>query len=211
MRQTTNFHSYFHPIGLIRRKANVLRHSYSPVSYLDGNDHDHDHNGANFEKYDMVPLPDSMVDTTIWIGNLDEFVSDSDLAELMLKKGTSSLLFSVPCAIARRPNNDSLGYGFVTFATVIDAEMAVNMFDGYDFDGRELKVQHFKDSKHARAKVPEKLVAYVLGTNKVLPNGAQNNLRRICKDDVERLSRGQPSKKKVCLRLCNACIGLDCA
>ena len=71
------------------------------------------------------------------------------------------------------------------------------MLNGYELEGRELKVERFKHSKHARAKVPEKLVAYVLGTNKKLPNGAQNNLRRICKDDVERLSRGQPSKRKV--------------
>ena len=104
----------------IGRTANVLR--YSPVSFLDGNDG----TGEIFEKYDMVPLPDSMVDTTVWVGNLDEFVRDTDLAELFLNKCSSSLLYSVPCAIARRPNNDSLGYGFVTFPTVDDAEVSGN-------------------------------------------------------------------------------------
>jgi len=149
-----------------------------------------------FEKYDMVQLPDIMVDTTIWIGNLDEFVDDGDLAELILKESNSSLKYSVPCAVARRPNNDSLGYGFVHFPTIRDAEAALKKFDGFELDGRPMRVERFKDSRYARAKVPEKLVAYVLGSNKKLQNGCQNNLRRISKDDVERLSRGQPSKNK---------------
>ena len=180
----------------------------SSVSYLGD---PYEDNGMLFEKYDMVELPDSMVDTTVWIGNLDEFVSDIDLADLILSKSCGnddggggpsiSPMFSVPCAIARRPNNDSLGYGFVTFPSRRDACIAVNIFDGYEFEGgRLLKVQHFKDSRYARAKVPEKLVAYVVGTNKKLPNGAKNNLRRISRKEVAQLSKVRRStsrKKKV--------------
>jgi len=161
------------------------------ASLVDG--HDQFYAETEFQKYDMVQLPDSMVDTTLWVGNLNEFTKDGQLSDLFQQ--CCSGLLSVPCVIARRPNTDSLGYGFVTFPTQIEAEAALK-FDGYIIDGKAIKVQKFKDSSLARAKVPEKLVAYVVGSKKKLPNGSVNNLRRISRDDVERLSRGQPAKKK---------------
>jgi len=47
-----------------------------------------------------------------------------------------------------------------------------------------------------RVRVPGKMVAYVIGEVKKTRSGKPNNLRRISRDDVDRLSRGQPSKKK---------------
>jgi len=47
-----------------------------------------------------------------------------------------------------------------------------------------------------RVKVPERMVTYVSGAPKKTRGGNRNGLRRISRDDVERLSRGQPSKKK---------------
>ena len=67
------------------------------------------------ERYEMVPLPDSMVETTLFVGNLNEFVKDDDLSNLFK---TVSTLQSLPACVCRRPNWDSLRYGFVTFPTV---------------------------------------------------------------------------------------------
>ena len=67
------------------------------------------------ERYEMVPLPDSMVETTLFVGNLNEFVNDDDLSNLFQ---TVSTLQSLPACVCRRPNWDSLKYGFVTFPTV---------------------------------------------------------------------------------------------
>lgn len=47
-----------------------------------------------------------------------------------------------------------------------------------------------------RVRVPERMVSYVIGAVKKTRSGKPNDLRRISKDDVDRLSRGQPSKKK---------------
>ena len=75
------------------------------------------------ERYEMVPLPDSMVDTTLFVGNLNEFVKDGDLSDFFQ---TASKLQSVPACVCRRPNFDSLGYGFVTFPTVEEKEVRIS-------------------------------------------------------------------------------------
>jgi hypothetical protein len=73
------------------------------------------------ERYEMVPLPDSMVDTTIFVGNLNEFVKDEDLSDFFQ---SVSILQSLPACVARRPNFESLHYGFVTFPTVEEKEVS---------------------------------------------------------------------------------------
>lgn len=72
------------------------------------------------ERYEMVPLPDSMMDTTLFVGNLDEFCKDEDLSNLFQAVST---LQSVPACVARKPNMASLRYGFVTFLTVQEKEV----------------------------------------------------------------------------------------
>jgi hypothetical protein len=74
------------------------------------------------ERYEMVPLPDSMMDTTLFVGNLNEFVKDDDLSN-MFKAVSILRLASVPACVVRRPNMDSLEYGFVTFPTVEEKEV----------------------------------------------------------------------------------------
>jgi hypothetical protein len=49
---------------------------------------------------------------------------------------------------------------------------------------------------HDRVGFPERMVTYVNGTAKETRIGEPNTLRRISRDDVERLSRVQPCKKK---------------
>lgn len=45
-------------------------------------------------------------------------------------------------------------------------------------------------------RIPERLAEYVSGAAKRTRDGTVNELRRISRDDVDRLSRGQPAKKK---------------
>ena len=65
-----------------------------------------------------------------------------------------------------------------------------------------MKVECIRDD-HRRVRVPESLVEYVSGRHRRVkqkndnPDKNSNNpLRRISRDDVDRLSRGQPSKRK---------------
>jgi hypothetical protein len=71
-------------------------------------------------RYEMVELPDSLVDTTVFVGNLCEFVSDEDLSSLFQQ--VSSLNF-LPACVARKPNSSSMCYGFVTFPTIQEKEV----------------------------------------------------------------------------------------
>lgn len=72
------------------------------------------------QRYEMVPLPDSMLDTTLFVGNLNEFVHDEDLSALFCRV---SSLQSLPACVARRPNTASLEYGFVTFPTAEEKQV----------------------------------------------------------------------------------------
>lgn len=73
------------------------------------------------ERYEMVPLPDSMMETTLYVGNLCEFCQDGDLSLLFQ---TVSELQSVPACVVRKANMSSLRYGFVTFLTVQEKEVS---------------------------------------------------------------------------------------
>ena len=72
------------------------------------------------ERYSMIQLPDSMVSTTLFVGNLNEFVLDGDLSSLFQ---TVSKLQSLPACVARKPNAQSLEYGFVAFPTAEEKEV----------------------------------------------------------------------------------------
>lgn len=149
--------------------------------------------GDSYIKYEMVDLPDAMLETTIFIGNLCEFVTDDMLSDLFQEV---SKLQSIPSVVARKPNTSSLKYGFATFPSVEEKEAAIEKFNGYQLNSRPLKVEPILRP----VRVPGKLVAYTLGPVKKTPAfDAQSSiqpLRRISRDDVLRLSRGQPSKTK---------------
>ena len=72
-------------------------------------------------RYEMVELPDSLVDTTIFVGNLCEFVTDEMLSALFQQASTLNF---VPACVARKPNSSSLKYGFVTFPTIEEKEVS---------------------------------------------------------------------------------------
>lgn len=71
-------------------------------------------------RYEMVELPDSMMTTTLWVGNLCEFVTDEMLSEIFQQ--ASSLKF-VPACVARKPNMESMRYGFVSFRSEEETEV----------------------------------------------------------------------------------------
>ena len=72
-------------------------------------------------RYEMVELPDSMMSTTLWVGNLCEFVTDEMLSDCFQQAST---LGFVPAAVARKPNMESMKYGFVTFRSVEEKEVS---------------------------------------------------------------------------------------
>jgi hypothetical protein len=75
-------------------------------------------------RYEMVELPDSMMSTTLWVGNLCEFVTDDMLGEIFQQ---ASSLGSVPACVARKPNMESLRYGFVTFRSEEEKEVSLSL------------------------------------------------------------------------------------
>lgn len=72
------------------------------------------------ERYSMLPLPDSMVATTLYVGNLCEFVDDEDLSQLFQ---SVSVLQNVPACVIRKADMTSLHYGFVSFPTEEEKEV----------------------------------------------------------------------------------------
>ncbi len=75
-------------------------------------------------KYEMVELPDSMMSTTLWVGNLCEFITDEQLSEVFQQ--ASEQLF-VPACVARKPNMESLKYGFVAFRSEEEKEVSCHL------------------------------------------------------------------------------------
>jgi len=125
----------------------------------------------------MVELPDSMLDTTIFVGNLCEFVTDDMLSSLFQQVSTLNF---VPACVARKPNMSSLKYGFVTFPTVSEKEAAIIKFTGYVLNNKVMKVEEIQDfDKVKRVRVPEKLVVYAVGEVKRTREGKRNTMRRV--------------------------------
>jgi RNA recognition motif-containing protein len=127
-------------------------------------------------RYEMVELPDSMMSTTLWIGNLCEFVTDEMLGEIFQQ---ASSLKSVPACVARRPNMESLRYGFVSFRSEEEKENAIKLLQGYELNGKCIKVEPIRDhEKYGRIRVPGKIIEYVVGPKKRMRNGEVNTMRR---------------------------------
>lgn len=73
------------------------------------------------QRFEMTQLPDSMMQTTLFVGNLCEFVDDEDLSGLFK---TVSSLQSVPACVVRKPDMSSRQYGFVSFPNVEEKEVS---------------------------------------------------------------------------------------
>lgn len=108
----------FHPIGKLNSCSKTRL-------YFDDRSADMMEALVGGMRYEMVELPDSLVDTTVFVGNLCEFVSDEDLSSLFQQVSTLNFL---PACVARKPNSSSLCYGFVTFPTVEEKEVGSCLF-----------------------------------------------------------------------------------
>lgn len=74
------------------------------------------------ERYSLVPMPDSMTDTTVYVGNLCEFVDDGALSQFF---AAHSVLSRVPAVVVRKPDTQSMQYGFVSFPSRQEKEVRV--------------------------------------------------------------------------------------
>ncbi|KAJ7204706.1 hypothetical protein GGX14DRAFT_459409 [Mycena pura] len=81
----------------------------------------------------------------LFVGNLPFHVQWQDLKDLFRQAGTI-----VRADVALGPDGRSRGFGTVVFATEKDARRAVDMFSGYEFNGRALKVHYDKFSQVAQ-------------------------------------------------------------
>ncbi len=83
-----------------------------------------------------------MADVTnkVYVGNLDYGVSKSQLEELFSQAGQ----VTDAVVITDRNTGRSKGFGFVEFGSEEAATKAIELFNGQDFDGRELKVDYAK-------------------------------------------------------------------
>ncbi|MED6161668.1 hypothetical protein PIB30_062924 [Stylosanthes scabra] len=75
-------------------------------------------------------------DLKLFVGNLPFSVDSAQLAELFETAGTVEVVEVIYDKMSGR----SRGFGFVTMSSVEEAEAAKQQFDGYELDGRALRV-----------------------------------------------------------------------
>lgn len=77
-----------------------------------------------------------MAEFKVYVGNLPYTVTADQLKELFAKSGT----VVSATVISDKFSGRSKGFGFVEFGTEEEMQKAVSDFDGYDMEGRQLKV-----------------------------------------------------------------------
>jgi RNA recognition motif-containing protein len=170
----------------------VPSRSYSTTLFYDDRDSDYMESFVGGMRYEMVELPDSLVETACFIGNLDEFVNDDMLSLLFSQVST---LNHIPASVARKPNASSLKYGFAIFPTVEEKEAAIIRFHGYLLNDRALRVESIIDYKY-RVRVPEKLVTYTVGSAKRTRGGGNNTMRRVQADASRFADQSKKNERK---------------
>lgn len=76
--------------------------------------------------------------TKLYVGGIPYSTSDDALKEAFQKAGN----VVSATIISDRMTGRSKGFGFVEFENESDAEAAIEMFNGKDFEGRNLTVNH---------------------------------------------------------------------
>lgn len=115
--------------------TSVITSAYTPATKLKVHNNIRDADIVEMliggERYSLVPMPKAMKATTIFVGNICEFVQDSDLS---IYFSQVSSLTSVPSCVVRKVNTQSMGYGFVSFPNVDEKEVNCYFnFNGIDF------------------------------------------------------------------------------
>ncbi|KAK7411066.1 hypothetical protein VNO78_02434 [Psophocarpus tetragonolobus] len=95
---------------------------------------------SDWEPNGEVPEDDAFIEppeeAKLFVGNLPYDVDSQKLAMLFEQAGT----VEIAEVIYNRETDQSRGFGFVTMSTVEEAENAVEKFNRYDYDGRQLTV-----------------------------------------------------------------------
>lgn len=76
------------------------------------------------------------METKLYVGNLSYNTTDNDLRELFAQAGTVSTVD----LIKDRDTGMSKGFGFIQMGSQQEAEQAIKMFNGYELDNRQIKV-----------------------------------------------------------------------
>ncbi|HQV92991.1 MAG TPA: RNA-binding protein [Anaerolineales bacterium] len=76
------------------------------------------------------------MEAKLYVGNLPFNTSDSDLQDLFAQAGT----VKSAQVIRDRASGRSKGFGFVEMNTADEAQSAISMFHGKDFNGRAMTV-----------------------------------------------------------------------
>ena len=79
----------------------------------------------------------------LYVGGLPYSTSEDDLKEAFAKAGT----VESATVISDRMSGRSKGFGFVEMSTDAEAQAAIKMWDGQDFEGRTLKVDEARPMK----------------------------------------------------------------
>lgn len=146
------------------------------------------------KRYEMVQLPDSLIDTTLFVGNLCEFVTDSDLSSLFQE--VSTLKF-IPACVIRKANMSSLKYGFVTFPNEEEKLAAIDRFSGYELNNKPMRLEEIRDSpRHGRVRVPDQFISYSAGEVKRTRDGSKNTMRMARIKNKKSLLKPYSKKKR---------------
>ena len=81
-----------------------------------------------------------MAKMKLYVGNLSFSVTDGDLSNLFAQAGT----VETANVVTDRDTGRSRGFGFVEMSNRADGEAAITKFNGYEMDGRALKVNEAK-------------------------------------------------------------------
>ncbi|KAH7532424.1 28 kDa ribonucleoprotein, chloroplastic isoform X1 [Ziziphus jujuba] len=101
----------------------------------DGNESAGDGDGVSVgSEVEFYPEPPE--EAKLFVGNLPYDVDSEKLAQFFNQAG----IVEIAEVIYNRETDQSRGFGFVTMSTVEEAEKAVELYNGYDLDGRLLTV-----------------------------------------------------------------------
>ncbi|CAM8924021.1 unnamed protein product [Rhodiola kirilowii] len=123
---------------------------------------------GNEEEGEVLVEEQPSEEAKVFVGNLSYEIDSEQLAEIFGRAG----IVEIAEVIYNRVTNQSKGFAFVTMSTVGEAEKAVEMFNGYDLNGRLLTVSKAAPKGAAR---PERITR-VFDTEHTAPRIYVGNL-----------------------------------
>ncbi len=90
------------------------------------------------------------MDARLYVGNLSRSTTQDEINALFTQAG----VVTVTEVIKDRKSGESKGFGFVTMSAQEEAEKAISMFNGYEFNGKALKVSVAKAKEQQIAASP---------------------------------------------------------